>query len=73
MILEVCLGEIFWHDFATCASGATGHLVKVKERPFAEGSSDCKFYNLQKLWYLLALSSHFPNHKHLEWLKLMRE
>jgi hypothetical protein len=46
--------------------------IKVKERPFAEGSSDCMFINLQKLWYLLALSSHFPHHRHLEWLKLMR-
>jgi hypothetical protein len=31
------------------------------------------FINLQKLWYLPALSSHCPHHKHLEWLKLMRE
>jgi hypothetical protein len=30
------------------------------------------FINLQKLWYLLALSSHCPNHRHLQWLKLMR-
>jgi hypothetical protein len=30
------------------------------------------FINLQKLWYLPALSSHCPHHKHLEWLKLMR-
>jgi hypothetical protein len=28
--------------------------------------------NLQKLWYLQALSSHCPHHRHLEWLKLMR-
>jgi hypothetical protein len=28
--------------------------------------------NLQKLWYLLALSSHYPHHRHLEWLRLMR-
>jgi hypothetical protein len=47
--------------------------IKVEERPFTEGISDCKFYNLQKLWYLPALSSHCPHHKHLEWLKLMRE
>jgi hypothetical protein len=30
------------------------------------------FINLQKLWYLLALSSHCPHHRHLEWLRLMR-
>jgi hypothetical protein len=30
------------------------------------------FINLQKLWYLPALSSHCPHHKHLEWLKLMQ-
>jgi hypothetical protein len=30
------------------------------------------FINLQKLWYLLALSSHYPHHKHLQWLKLIR-
>jgi hypothetical protein len=30
------------------------------------------FINLQKLWYLPALSSHCPYHKNLEWLKLMR-
>jgi hypothetical protein len=47
--------------------------IKVEERPFAEGSSDYKFYNLQNLWYLPALSSHCSHHKHLEWLKLMRE
>jgi hypothetical protein len=46
--------------------------IKVKERPFVEGSSDCKFINLQKLWYLLALSFHCPHHKHLEWLDLMQ-
>jgi hypothetical protein len=47
--------------------------IKVKERPFAEGSSAYKFYNLQKLCYLPALSSHCLYHKHLEWLKLMQE
>jgi hypothetical protein len=55
--------------------------MKVKERPFAEGTSlpddmeqvIASFINLQKLWYLLALSNHFPHHRHLEWLKLMRE
>jgi hypothetical protein len=47
--------------------------IKVKERPIAKGSSDCKFYKPSKLWYLLALRSHCHNHKHLEWLKLMQE
>jgi hypothetical protein len=46
--------------------------IKVEERPFMEGSSDCKFYNLKKLCYLPALSSYCLHHKHLEWLKLMR-
>jgi hypothetical protein len=46
--------------------------IKVKERPFAEGSSDCKFYKPPKIRYLLAMSSHCPHHRHLEWLRLIR-
>jgi hypothetical protein len=46
--------------------------IKVKESPSQREAVIASFINLQKLWYLLALSSHYPHHKHLEWLKLMR-
>jgi hypothetical protein len=34
-------------------------------------TTEASFINLQKLWYLLALRSHCPHHRHLEWLELM--
>jgi hypothetical protein len=43
-----------------------------KKGPSRREAVIANFINLQKLWYLLALSSHCPHHKHLEWLKLMR-
>jgi hypothetical protein len=46
--------------------------IKVKECPSQREAVIASFINLQKWWYLLALSSHCPHHKHLEWLRLMR-
>jgi hypothetical protein len=45
--------------------------IKVKKGSSQREAEIASFINLQKLWYLLALSSHCPHHRHLEWLKLM--
>ena len=43
----------------------------VEERPFVKGSRDSSLIkSFQKLWYLLAFSSHCPYHKHLEVIKV---
>jgi hypothetical protein len=34
--------------------------VKVKERPFTEGSSDCKFYKPPKIMILTSFELSFP-------------
>jgi hypothetical protein len=47
--------------------------IKVKERLFAEGSSDCKFYKSSNIMVLTSFELSLPHHKHLEWLELMRE
>jgi hypothetical protein len=47
--------------------------IKVKKKgPSRRVAVIASFINLQKLLYLLALSSHCPHYKHLEWLKLIR-
>jgi hypothetical protein len=46
--------------------------IKVKKGPSRREVVIASFINLQKLWYLLALSSHWPHHRHLEWLRLMQ-
>ena len=43
----------------------------VEERPFVEGTRDSSLIkSFQKLWYLIAFSSHCPYHKHLEVIKV---
>ena len=43
----------------------------VEQRPFVKGSRDSSLIkSFQKLWYLLASSSHCPYHKHLEVIKV---
>jgi hypothetical protein len=44
--------------------------IKVNRGPSQREAEIASFINLEKLWYLLALSSHCPHHRHLEWLKL---
>jgi hypothetical protein len=34
--------------------------IKVKERPFAKGSSDCKFYNTSKIMVLTGFELSLP-------------
>jgi hypothetical protein len=34
--------------------------IKVKERPFAEGSRDCKFYKLPKIMILTSFELSLP-------------
>jgi hypothetical protein len=34
--------------------------IKVKERPFTEGSSDCKFYKLSKIMVLTGFELLLP-------------
>jgi hypothetical protein len=45
--------------------------IKVKEGSSRREAVIASFINLQKLWYLLALGSYCPHHRHLEWLELM--
>ena len=45
--------------------------IMVEERPFVKGSRDSSLIkSFQKLWYLIAFSSHCPYHKHLEVIKV---
>jgi hypothetical protein len=36
------------------------NIIKVKERPFAEGSSDCMFYKPPKVMILISFELSLP-------------
>src|SRR3954468_17417683 len=54
-----------------CLKVEGGDSIVVEERPFIKEAGNSSFKkSFQKLWYLLAFSPHFPNHKHLEVIKV---
>ena len=46
--------------------------MSKRKVPSQRETEICKFINFQtfKVWYLIALSSHFPYHWHLEMVKV---